>query len=65
MNGDWFLYGNDPDAYVKAFRSVSTAVKAATNSTFMLWSPNVFYGDTNSQAGYQPYYPGQECKPQP
>lgn len=63
MNGDWYEYGNDPTGYVTAFQSVTDAVRAATNDTYMLWAPNVRYGDVNDNAGYTPYYPGAQCEP--
>jgi len=60
MNGGWYEYGNDPDNFKSAWISIANKVKATTNSTFMLWSPNVRYGETKSTAGYEPYYPGEQ-----
>lgn len=62
MNGDWMEYGNQPDDYRRVFQSVSVAVKQATNETWMLWAPNVRYGETESLAGYSAYYPGRDCE---
>lgn len=62
MNGDWMNYGNQPQQYVNAFRNLARAVKQTTNNTFMLWSPNVRYGETASLAGYEQYYPGRDCR---
>lgn len=62
MNGGWYEYGNDPDNFKSAWISIANKVKATTNSTFMLWSPNVRYGETKSIAGYEPYYPGEQCE---
>lgn len=47
MNGSWNEWGQQPDAFVEAFREVATAVRDATEHAQMVWSP--VYG-----AGY-PY----------
>lgn len=60
MNGDWMEYGNQPDDYRRVFQSVAVAVKQGTNETWMLWAPNVRYGETESLAGYSAYYPGRD-----
>lgn len=62
MNGDWYEYGGNGDLYVAAFRNLADKVRATTNETYMLWSPNVRYGETDSWVGYKPYYPGVECQ---
>lgn len=45
MNGSWYKWGQQPEAYVAAFRLVADAVHATAPGTAMLWAPN--YG-----AGY-------------
>ena len=61
MNGGWYEYGNDPTNYKIAFQNLANVVKQTTNETWMLWAPNVRYGETDSLAGYEPYYPGEQC----
>ncbi|MDO9379226.1 MAG: OpgC domain-containing protein [Nocardioidaceae bacterium] len=39
MNGSWQSWGQQPQAYVAAFREVATAVHAATPHARMLWAP--------------------------
>jgi Glycosyl hydrolase family 26 len=40
MNGSWYAWGQQPAAYVSAFRRVATAVHAGTTRSAMLWAPN-------------------------
>jgi hypothetical protein len=51
MNGSWYRWGQQPVAYVAAFRMVAAAVHAEAPGVAMLWAPN--YG-----AGY-PFAGGQ------
>ncbi|GAA6015785.1 hypothetical protein JCM11491_002479 [Sporobolomyces phaffii] len=61
MNGGWMPYGLDSTRYVPLFREVTNAVRAVTNTTYMLWSPNVWNGPVDDQQqGYQIYFPGEE-----
>lgn len=39
MNGSWVIWGQQPTAYVAAFRRVATAVHHATDQAAMVWSP--------------------------
>ncbi|MDN4175156.1 glycosyl hydrolase [Nocardioides sp. SOB77] len=56
MNGSWYPWGQQPQAYVAAFRRVATAVHRAAPGTAMVWAPN--YG-----GGY-PFSGGQhEARP--
>lgn len=56
MNGSWYGWGQQPEAYVAAFRLVADAVHETAPGTAMLWAPN--YG-----AGY-PFSGGlHEVKP--
>lgn len=40
MNGSWFRWGQDPAAYVSAFRRVATAVHQFAHGSSMMWAPN-------------------------
>jgi hypothetical protein len=56
MNGSWYGWGQQPEAYVAAFQRVADAVHQTAPGTAMLWAPN--YG-----AGY-PFSGGiSEAKP--
>jgi hypothetical protein len=56
MNGSWYPWGQDPAAYVEAYRRVAAAVHGAAPTAAMLWAPN--HGD-----GY-PYVGGtHQAKP--
>lgn len=39
MNGSWYAWGQQPEAYVESFRKVAAALQA-TDATEMLWAPN-------------------------
>ncbi|MFY0407211.1 OpgC domain-containing protein [Solicola sp. PLA-1-18] len=39
MNGSWTSWGQQPEAYVAAYREVASAVHAATPHAVMLWAP--------------------------
>ncbi|TPX61974.1 mannan endo-1,4-beta-mannosidase [Spizellomyces sp. 'palustris'] len=41
MNGEWTNYGYRPNTFIPGFQKMATAVRAKTNLTAMLWSPNV------------------------
>ncbi|KAI8800658.1 glycoside hydrolase superfamily [Cladochytrium replicatum] len=41
MNGPWTQYGLRPTGYKAGFQALARAVRARTNATAMLWSPNV------------------------
>lgn len=45
MNGSWYPWGQQPAAYIAAFRTIAAAVHERTNQSAMMWAPN--YG-----AGY-------------
>jgi hypothetical protein len=40
MNGTWYPWGQDPVAYVAAFRTVAASVHRLAPGTAMLWAPN-------------------------
>jgi hypothetical protein len=55
-------YGQKPDDYKTAWRSVAAAARANpdANSTYMLWAPNIASGSVDSIGGYTQYYPGND-----
>ena len=40
MNGSWYAWGQRPEAYVAAFRTVADAVHAGAPGTSMMWAPS-------------------------
>ena len=40
MNGTWYAWGQQPAAYVAAFRRLAAAVHAGAPGSAMMWSPN-------------------------
>jgi len=40
MNGSWYAWGQQPTAYIEAFRTVAAAVHAAAPATAMVWAPS-------------------------
>jgi hypothetical protein len=40
MNGSWYPWSQQPEAYVRAFRLVAAAIHEHTTDTAMLWAPN-------------------------
>ena len=40
MNGSWYPWGQQPAAYVDAFRTVASAVHALAPASAMAWAPN-------------------------
>jgi hypothetical protein len=49
MNGSWYAWGQQPEAYVDTFRRVAAAVHEGAPGTQMLWAPN--YGGGYPFAG--------------
>ncbi|KAG0140964.1 hypothetical protein CROQUDRAFT_664468 [Cronartium quercuum f. sp. fusiforme G11] len=62
MNGNWYKWGNNPKLFKEKWRLVSQAVKNRAPNTYMMWAPNVRYGDSidSRRGGYSPYWPGGE-----
>lgn len=56
MNGSWYAWGQQPEAYVESFRQVAEAVRA-TPATDMLWAPN-YAGGYPFQGGAYAAEPG-------
>lgn len=64
QNGGWMAYGLEPEQYISTWRSVTDAIRAVTNDTYMLWAPNLWNGPVDdSVQGYTPYWPGEDCMP--
>ena len=60
MNGDWFDWGQQPEAFIAAWRRVHHIVRvdaAATNVEFM-FSPNVEWDANKPLTKIELYYPG-------
>src|SRR4051794_20456730 len=49
MNGSWYAWGQQPAAYIAAFRRVAAAVHAGAPGSLMMWAPN--YGGGYPFAG--------------
>lgn len=56
MNGSWYAWGQQPEAYVAAFRRVAAAVHEGAPGTETLWAPNYGggYPFTGGRYGAQP-----------
>jgi hypothetical protein len=52
MNGSWYPWGQQPAAYVAAFRTVAAAVHAKAPRTALVWSPNYGGGYPFSGGAY-------------
>jgi hypothetical protein len=56
MNGSWYPWGQQPDAYVDAFRLVADALRSRAPASAMIWAPNdgAGYPFTGGQFGATP-----------
>ncbi|MEM8867670.1 MAG: glycosyl hydrolase [Verrucomicrobiota bacterium] len=62
MNGDWFAWGQQPEAFIAAWRRVHRIVReevGAMNVQFM-FSPNVEWETEDTQIAIELYYPGDD-----
>ena len=62
MNGDWFGWGQQPEAFKAAWKRVYTIIReeaGASNVQFM-FAPNVEWDPRNKLAAIELYYPGDE-----
>lgn len=59
MNGMWNNWGMKPELFKEKWHLVAKAVKSTASSTYMLWSPNIRFGDSvwDKRGGYMPYWP--------
>lgn len=64
MNGEWYAWGHQPEAFIASWNMVAVTVRAKALNTYMVWSPNSLFnndGDIHSlYGGYTPYWPGPE-----
>jgi hypothetical protein len=56
MNGSWYAWGQQPTAYVDAFRRVADAIHAGAPGSATMWAPNYgggypFVGGTHAATG--------------
>lgn len=65
MNGEWYAWGHQPEAFIASWNMVTAAVRAKANETYMLWSPNSMYNNDDNiddpHGGYTPYWPGKDA----
>jgi hypothetical protein len=61
MNGDWFPWGQKPEAFKAAWRRVRAIFdKAQATNVRWMFSPNILYGDQTPATGIEAYYPGDD-----
>ncbi|PRY68603.1 glycosyl hydrolase family 26 [Glaciihabitans tibetensis] len=53
MNGSWYAWGQQPTAYVAAFRDVASALRQAAPGSSMMWAPNYAGGYPFAGGEYQ------------
>ncbi|MGF1452033.1 MAG: glycoside hydrolase family 26 protein [Opitutales bacterium] len=59
MNGDWFPWGGQPEAFKRAWRHAHALVSAHDGGRVQwMFSPNVLWDDRTFESDYAPYYPG-------
>ncbi|KAJ3057155.1 hypothetical protein HDU99_007292, partial [Rhizoclosmatium hyalinum] len=58
MNGEWFVYGKQPDAFIALWKRAYTIVTKISPTVAFVWSPN-FDGPRNDEP-YAPYWPGAD-----
>ncbi len=60
MNGDWFAWGEQPEAFVRAWRRAHGIVQPlAGDRVQWMWSPNIIWGERTAEADLYPYHPGE------
>ena len=62
MNGTWYPWGQDPAAYVAAFRRLADAVHGGAPTAAMLWAPNQGHGYPYAGGKYQAAAGGPAAK---
>ena len=61
MNGDWFHWGQQPEAFIAAWKRAHALMKdAGADNVQWVFNPNVLYGGMNADEGIHAYYPGDE-----
>ncbi|MGF1449392.1 MAG: glycoside hydrolase family 26 protein [Opitutales bacterium] len=60
MNGDWFAWGQQPQAFVRAWRRAHGMVEPLAGSKVRwMWSPNILWGERTPEKDLFPYHPGE------
>lgn len=62
MNGDWYAWGNQPQKFKEKWKLLSKIIKSHTTRTYMLWSPNIAFGNSldDPHGGYTSYFPSDD-----
>ncbi|KAJ3332629.1 hypothetical protein HDU76_013584 [Blyttiomyces sp. JEL0837] len=60
MNGDWMLYGVQPDKFVQNWQKMAQIFRLYAPNVILVWSPNFDLGHRGDDNGDQPYWPGSE-----
>ncbi|KAI9140072.1 glycoside hydrolase superfamily [Paraphysoderma sedebokerense] len=58
MNGNWFPWSSQPEAFVSAFQKFYTIIKSISPSTSIIWAPAIY--SPGSNMAYSQYYPGDD-----
>ncbi|KAJ3402018.1 hypothetical protein HDU80_005514 [Chytriomyces hyalinus] len=58
MNGDWFPYGQQPEAYIAFWKRFHRLFTPIAPEVALVWSPN--FRAPNGKYLYDPYWPGEE-----
>ncbi|KAJ3015746.1 UNVERIFIED_CONTAM: hypothetical protein HDU68_012584 [Siphonaria sp. JEL0065] len=58
MNGEWFTYGNQPEAFLDLWRRAYTILSKVSPHVAMVWSPN--YNGPPNREPYDIYWPGAD-----
>jgi hypothetical protein len=60
MNGDWFAWGAQPEAFVRAWRRAHGIIAPIAGERLeWLWCPNILWGDKTAEEDLYPYHPGK------
>lgn len=57
MNGNWYVWGQKPELYIKTWRLVVLTLRKLVPKLQFYWCPNVVYTKADS---YGPYWPGDD-----
>ena len=62
MNGDWFGWGQQPEAFIAAWKRVYSIIRddAGARNVLFMFSPNVEWDEKNKLSKIELYYPGDE-----
>jgi hypothetical protein len=62
MNGPWMVYGMKPKEQIDAWRLLSREIRAQTNLTALVWSPNIAGGYPFVGAGFDNQIPAANSR---